>query len=96
MALGVFYFLLYMLVVGMAVGWLAWIVLGKNKALTKDKKPNWGLLLLLGLAGSFIGGTFANLLGGGGFDLQFSMGLIVSFLGALVAVALYGVVKKQR
>jgi len=41
MALGVFYFVLYMLVVGMAVGWLAWLVLGKSKALTRDRKPNW-------------------------------------------------------
>ena len=95
MALGVFYFVLYMLVVGMAVGWLAWLVLGKSKALTRDRKPNWGLLLVLGLAGSLIGGTLANLLGGGGFDLQFSMGLIASFLGALVAVAAYTAIKKK-
>jgi len=88
MALGVFYFIIYMLLVGMGAGWLAWVVLGRNKALKKDRKPNWGALLGLGLVGSLLGGSIGTLLSGEGFSLQLT-GMIGSFLGALVVVAIY-------
>jgi uncharacterized membrane protein YeaQ/YmgE (transglycosylase-associated protein family) len=80
---------------GMAIGWLAWIVLGKNKALTKDRKPNYGVLLVLGVAGSILGAVVASLLTGQGFGLQFGH-MIASFLGAVVAVAAYVAVKTKK
>ena len=93
MALGVFYFAIYVLLMGMLIGWLAWIVLGKSKALTRDRKPNWGLLLALGVAGSVIGALAVSLLTGQGFGLQFG-NAIASFVGALAAVAIYTAAKK--
>ena len=89
----VWWFLIYMLVVGMAAGWFAWVVLGRSKALMKGGKPNWGLLLLLGIAGSFVTGTAASLLFGDGLALHPS-GMIGSILGAIVVVAIYVKVKK--
>lgn len=93
MALGVFYFALYVLLMGMAIGWLAWVVLGKSKALKRDRKPNWGLLLVLGVAGSILGAFAANLITGQGFGLEFGH-MLASFIGALAAVAIYTAVKK--
>lgn len=95
MLLGVWYFLLFMLLVGMAAGWLAWVVLGRNKALKKDRKPNWGALLGLGLVGSLVGGTVGSLLSGEGFSLQLT-GMIGSFLGALVVVAIYQSMQNRK
>jgi len=89
MLVGYAYLAIYLLIAGMAAGWLAWVVLGKNKALKRpDRKPNYGLLLGLGVIGSFVGGLGMSLLTGGGFALTPS-GMIASFLGALVVVSIY-------
>lgn len=93
MLTAIVYFVLYMFVIGMAAGWLAWIVLGKSKALMRDRKPNYGLLTLLGVAGSFVGGAIVSFLAGEGLALLPS-GMIGSFVGAIVAVAIYTAVKK--
>lgn len=85
---------LYLLIVGMAVGWLAWIVLGKSKILTVDRKPNWGALLGLGVVGSFVGGFGMSLISGSGFAIRPS-GVIASFLGSLAVVAIYLALKKK-
>jgi uncharacterized membrane protein YeaQ/YmgE (transglycosylase-associated protein family) len=85
--------LIYMLLVGMAAGWFAWVVLGKSKALTKGGKPNWGLLFMLGIAGSFVGGLGSSLLFGDGLELRPS-GMLGSFIGAVAVVAIYNAVKK--
>jgi uncharacterized membrane protein YeaQ/YmgE (transglycosylase-associated protein family) len=89
----VWWFLIYMLLVGMAAGWFAWVVLGRSKALMTEGKPNWGLLLVLGIVGSFVAGTGASLLLGDGFALHPS-GMIGSILGAIIVVAIYARVKK--
>jgi uncharacterized membrane protein YeaQ/YmgE (transglycosylase-associated protein family) len=94
MALAVWWFLLYMLLAGMAAGWLAWVVLGRDKALTRDRKPNWTALLGLGIAGSFVGGLAISLLSGQGLALRPS-GIIASFFGALVVVALYLAIRRR-
>lgn len=82
------YLAIYLLVAGMAAGWLAWVVLGKSKALQRDRKPNWGALLGLGVVGSFVGGLGMSLLSGEGLALRPS-GMIASFVGALAVVAIY-------
>jgi len=88
MVLALWWAVLYLFIVGMAAGWLAWVVLGKNKALTKDRKPNYAILLPLGVAGSFVGGLAMSLLAGDGLTLRPS-GMITSVLGAIAVAALY-------
>lgn len=91
--LALWWFLLYLLLVGMAAGWFAWVVLGRSKALTKDRKPNWALILGLGVVGSFVGGMGTSLLLGQGLQLQ-AGGMIASAIGAIAVVAVYLGVKK--
>jgi len=79
---------LYLFIVGMAAGWLAWVVLGKNKAISKNRKPNYAILLPLGVAGSFAAGLALSLLSGNGLELRAS-GMIASFFGAIAVTALY-------
>jgi len=88
MVLALWWSVLYLFVVGMAAGWLAWVVLGKSKSLSKDRKPNWALLLPLGVAGSFAGGLVMSLLAGTGLALRPS-GMIVSALGAIAVTSAY-------
>lgn len=88
MIYGVWMFALYMFVVGMAAGWLAWQILGKDKALSTGRKPNWPLLMGIGVAGSFVAGTTISLLTGQGFDMRAS-GLIASSVGAIAVAAAY-------
>lgn len=89
MLYGIFILFLYMVIVGIAAGWFAWVVLGKSKALQRpDRKPNWAALLGLGVAGSFVGGLAMSFLSGEGFALRPS-GMIASVIGALVVVAIY-------
>lgn len=90
--LALWWFLLYLLLVGMAAGWFAWVVLGRSKALTKDRKPNWALILGLGVVGSFVGGMGASLLMGEGLELRAS-GMVASIFGAIVVVAVYRALK---
>lgn len=87
-------FILYVLLIGMGAGWLAWVTLGKSSELTREGRPNWTALLALGVAGSFVGGLAASLLTGGGFALKAS-GLIGSFVGALVVEAVYVAIKRR-
>lgn len=87
-------FLVYMLLIGMAAGWLAWVVLGRSKTLTRDRKPNWTMLLGLGVLGSFVGGLVVSFVVEGKLDLRPS-GMIASFLGALVVVAIYVALKRR-
>jgi len=87
-------FLIYMLLIGMAAGWLAWVVLGRSKVLMRDRKPNWTVLLGLGVLGSFVGGLAGSLLLEGEIALRPS-GMVASFLGALVVVAIYLAIKRR-
>lgn len=91
--LALWWFLLYLLLVGMAAGWFAWVVLGRSKALTQGRKPNWALILGLGVVGSFVGGMGTSLLLGQGLQLQ-AGGMIASAIGAIAVVAVYLGVKK--
>lgn len=89
MLLSTWYFTIYMLLVGMAAGWFAWVVLGKSKALSKDRRqPNWALLLGIGVVGSFFGGLVLSLLTGEGIALRAS-GMAGSALGAVAVAWLY-------
>jgi uncharacterized membrane protein YeaQ/YmgE (transglycosylase-associated protein family) len=71
--------LLGILVWGLFAGWLAHLILYRGT------DPEWGRLLVAGLAGSFVGGLLASLIAGDGIDLRPS-GLIGTVVGAIVVL----------
>ena len=81
------------LIVGGVLGWLASIVMGTN-----DKQ---GIILniVVGIVGAFLGGlALAPLFGTGTINQgDFSMGsLLVSFLGALILLAIVNFFRRRR
>ncbi|HUS41939.1 MAG TPA: GlsB/YeaQ/YmgE family stress response membrane protein [Ilumatobacteraceae bacterium] len=68
---------------GVLVGWLAQFILGRA-AYTTD----WGMALVAGLGGSFVGGLLASLLAGDGLAFKPS-GVIGSIVGALIITAIW-------
>jgi uncharacterized membrane protein YeaQ/YmgE (transglycosylase-associated protein family) len=72
--------LLFILVWGMFAGWIAHLLLARHQPI------NWAELLVVGLAGSFLGGLLSSLLSGDGLALRPS-GIIGSILGAVVLLA---------
>lgn len=82
--------ILAIIVFGMFVGWLAQLVLGAS-----SRSVDWGVALVAGLAGSFVGGLLVSLLAGDGLDLRPS-GLIGSFVGAVVVTAIWQYVGRRR
>jgi uncharacterized membrane protein YeaQ/YmgE (transglycosylase-associated protein family) len=81
--------LLWLLIWGLAAGWIAHLLLRRHGP------PEWGELLVAGVVGSFLGGLVASLLAGDGLDIQPS-GLIGSVLGALVVLAIIDRVRWRR
>ena len=76
---------------GMLVGALAQLLLGRS-----GSRLDWGMALIAGLAGSFVGGLLFSLLAGDGLALRPS-GLIGSIIGALIVTAIWQrVVAKQK
>ncbi|MDJ0953765.1 MAG: GlsB/YeaQ/YmgE family stress response membrane protein [Acidimicrobiia bacterium] len=73
--------LLIILVLGISAGWAAQLIVGT--------KRNWTEAALVGLAGSFVGGTISSLIAGDGFALEPS-GLIGSIVGAVIVLLVWG------
>ena len=82
--------LLSILVLGLAIGWLANVILGNG-----SHPQDWGPLLIAGFTGSFVGGFLGNLLTGDGFDIAPS-GLIGSIIGAVIVLAGINAVKARN
>lgn len=82
--------ILGLIVLGMLVGWLAQLVLGRRR-----EGINWTLALVAGLVGSFAGGLLVSLLAGDGLELRPS-GLIGSFVGALLVTVIWQRVVEPR
>lgn len=82
--------ILAIIVFGMFVGWIAQLVLGAD-----TRSVDWGMALIAGLAGSFVGGLLVSLLAGDGLDLRPS-GLIGSFAGALIVTAVWQYAARRR
>ena len=78
---------------------VAGLIIGALARLLKPGKQNLGLLatLLLGLAGSVIGGTVASLLGTGGiFELNI-LGFVVAVIAAVMLVGVAeGITSSRR
>ena len=79
--------ILIIIVVGLAAGWVADVVV--NQRMRPDE---WGSVMLIGLLGSFIGGLLASLLAGDGLAIRPS-GLVGSIVGALL---LSGLMSRRR
>jgi uncharacterized membrane protein YeaQ/YmgE (transglycosylase-associated protein family) len=66
---------------GMIMGAAAQFILGRN-----GKPIDWGIALVSGLVGSFIGGLLLSLIAGDGIEIRPS-GIIGSIVGALIVTA---------
>jgi uncharacterized membrane protein YeaQ/YmgE (transglycosylase-associated protein family) len=81
--------ILAMIVLGLAAGWVAQLVLGAGRQI------DWQLALVTGLIGSFVGGLLASLVAGDGLRIRPS-GLIGSIVGAIVVLAIVRGVRGGR
>jgi uncharacterized membrane protein YeaQ/YmgE (transglycosylase-associated protein family) len=77
------------IIIGLVAGYLANLVVGRGRGYSQLE------LLLAGLAGSVVGGTLFSLLLGEGFDLR-PGGFIGSTVGAIIVLALYGLVRGRQ
>jgi uncharacterized membrane protein YeaQ/YmgE (transglycosylase-associated protein family) len=78
--------LLFILVWGMFAGWIAHLLVARNQPI------NWAELLIVGLAGSFVGGLLISLVSGDGLALRPS-GIIGSILGAVVLLTAWQAIR---
>jgi uncharacterized membrane protein YeaQ/YmgE (transglycosylase-associated protein family) len=78
--------LLFILVWGMFAGWIAHLLLARHQPI------NWAELLVVGLAGSFVGGLLISLLNGDGLALRPS-GIIGSIVGAVALLAVWRAIR---
>ena len=83
------FLILAFLVIGMAAGWVAELVLGSRG------RTNWTEATIAGLAGSFVGGLLSSLLAGDGLEIRPS-GLIGSVVGAIVVLLIWRAIRSRR
>jgi uncharacterized membrane protein YeaQ/YmgE (transglycosylase-associated protein family) len=69
---------------GIIVGGLAQLILRRDRS----QRVDWGIAILAGIGGSFVGGTLASLIAGDGFNLRVS-GFIGSLVGALIITGIW-------
>jgi uncharacterized membrane protein YeaQ/YmgE (transglycosylase-associated protein family) len=81
--------LLFLLVWGMFAGWIAHLLIARHQPI------NWAELLIVGLAGSFVGGLLISLVSGDGLALRPS-GIIGSILGAVLLLAVWQGIRGRR
>jgi uncharacterized membrane protein YeaQ/YmgE (transglycosylase-associated protein family) len=82
--------ILAMIVIGIAAGWVAQLVLGRGGGQT-----DWTLAFVTGVIGSFVGGLLFSLIAGDGIELRMT-GLIGSIIGAIVVLAIVRAVRGGR
>jgi uncharacterized membrane protein YeaQ/YmgE (transglycosylase-associated protein family) len=80
--------ILAILVLGLAAGWVANMLVGRGK------KESWARLLAIGIAGSFVGGLLSSLIAGDGLALRPS-GLIGSIVGATLVLLVVRVISRR-
>ncbi len=81
--------ILAIIVAGMFVGWIAQLLLGAN-----TRNVDWGMALIAGVAGSFVGGLLISLLAGDGIELH-PTGVIGSFVGALIVTVIWQYARRR-
>jgi uncharacterized membrane protein YeaQ/YmgE (transglycosylase-associated protein family) len=82
--------ILAIIVIGIAAGWVAQLVLGRG-----GRQTDWTLAFVTGVIGSFVGGLLFSLIAGDGLALRLS-GLIGSIIGAIVVLAIVRAVRGGR
>jgi uncharacterized membrane protein YeaQ/YmgE (transglycosylase-associated protein family) len=75
--------ILALILFGMLIGAAAQLILGKSAS-----GIDWGMAIVAGLVGSFVGGLLISLLAGDGIELHAS-GIIGSIIGAVVVTAVW-------
>ncbi len=75
--------ILGLILFGMVIGAIAQFILG-----TSSRGVDWGMAIVAGLAGSFVGGLLFSLLAGDGIDLRPS-GIIGSIIGAVIVTLVW-------
>ena len=80
--------ILAILVLGLAAGWVANLLVGRGE------KASWGQLLAVGIAGSFAGGLLGSLVFGDGLAIRAS-GLIGSIVGATLVLLVVRAISKR-
>lgn len=75
--------LLGIILFGMVIGGLAQVILGRDRA-----GVDWGMALVAGLVGSFVGGLLISLIAGDGIKFRPS-GILGSIAGAVITTALW-------
>jgi uncharacterized membrane protein YeaQ/YmgE (transglycosylase-associated protein family) len=77
---------LAIVVIGLAAGWAAQLVLGRDTA-------NRTEAFVAGIVGSLVGGTLAGLLAGDGMRIRPS-GLLGSIVGAILVLGIWGALRR--
>ena len=85
-------FFLGILLWGMAIGWIAQMLLGRAR---KPGRYDWYQAMIAGAAGSLLGGLIGSLLMGEGLELRIG-GIISSIVGAVIVVAIWNAVRGRR
>jgi uncharacterized membrane protein YeaQ/YmgE (transglycosylase-associated protein family) len=84
--------ILGLIVFGMAIGWIAQLILGRGGG---GRQNNWGEALVAGLVGSFVGGLLVSLISGDGLELRPS-GILGSIAGAVIVLLVWGAVRGKK
>jgi uncharacterized membrane protein YeaQ/YmgE (transglycosylase-associated protein family) len=82
--------ILALIAIGIAAGWVAQLVLGRD-----GRQTDWTLAFVTGLIGSFVGGLLFSLIAGDGLELRMT-GLIGSIVGAIIVLAIVRAVRGGR
>jgi uncharacterized membrane protein YeaQ/YmgE (transglycosylase-associated protein family) len=80
--------ILGLIVFGLAVGWIAQLIVGGGR------RVDWGQSLVAGLVGSFVGGLVISLIAGDGLRFRPS-GIIGSIGGAIVVLLVWNAVRRS-
>jgi uncharacterized membrane protein YeaQ/YmgE (transglycosylase-associated protein family) len=81
--------ILGLIVFGMAIGWIAQLILGRAG---RGRQNNWGVALVAGVVGSFVGGLLVSLIAGDGLALRPS-GILGSIAGAVLVLLVWGAMR---
>lgn len=81
--------ILFIVIWGMVIGWLAQLILGRTGGMRGN---NWAEAIVAGIVGSLVGGLLISLISGDGLELKPS-GLIGSIIGAVIVLAIWGAIR---
>jgi uncharacterized membrane protein YeaQ/YmgE (transglycosylase-associated protein family) len=81
------------------IGWIIFgLVVGAIARFLMPGEQPMGIILttLLGIAGAFVGGAIANMIGGGSLNAPRAVSWIGAVLGALLLLFLYGLLTRRK